>query len=179
LPMYLGDLRRPLCRHANCKCPRSQCAHQSPAPGYCAHHDRSSHVIYTGSAALQTLVSVRNLLPRPLLRDRARLVCSLPACNALGFWGELAVRSRFLPEPERTWQRIDVVLLPPCTFATRAMQLSMMNTANRYEELFAHSASECARLETAPRPFWHLRPLTCCWQRDFYVPRQPPRPPAL
>ena len=51
-----------------------------------------------------------------------------------------------LPEPERDWKRIDVEPAPPCSLVTRAMQLAMMDSADRHDELVAHAASERAGL---------------------------------
>ena len=57
-----------------------------------------------------------------------------------------AIDPRLLPELERNWKRVDVVPLPPCAFIAGAMQLSVVDSANRDEELVTHSASERARL---------------------------------
>jgi hypothetical protein len=51
-----------------------------------------------------------------------------------------------LPEPERDWNRIDVEPAPPCSLITRVMQLAMVHSADRHDELVAHSASERAGL---------------------------------
>ena len=54
---------------------------------------------------------------------------------------------RLLPEPESYWNRIDVEPAPPCSLVTRAMKLAMVDPADRYDELVAHSASERAGLD--------------------------------
>ena len=64
--------------------------------------------------------------------------------SCLHLFGRVCVR--VLPEPQSNWQRIDVELLPPCGLITRAMQLAVMDSANRDSELVAHSASKRARL---------------------------------
>ena len=51
-----------------------------------------------------------------------------------------------LPEPERDWKRIDVELLPPRGLITGAMQLAVMDSANRDGELVAHPVSKRTRL---------------------------------
>jgi hypothetical protein len=51
-----------------------------------------------------------------------------------------------LPELERDWKRIDVELLPPCGFITRAMKLAVVDPANRDDEFVAHSVSKRTRL---------------------------------
>src|SRR5207249_3470805 len=57
-----------------------------------------------------------------------------------------AIRPRLLPEPKRDRNRVDVELPPPCGLVTRAMQLAVMDPADRDDELVAHAASECTRL---------------------------------
>jgi hypothetical protein len=51
-----------------------------------------------------------------------------------------------LPEPQRDWKRVDIELLPPCSFVTGAMKLAVMEPTERDRVLVAHSLSERARL---------------------------------
>src|SRR5271166_4601398 len=60
--------------------------------------------------------------------------------------GDITSRPRVLPEPERDWKRIDVELLPPCGLVTRAMQLAVMDPADRDDELVADPVSKGTRL---------------------------------
>jgi hypothetical protein len=61
-------------------------------------------------------------------------------------WREFTICPRVLPEPERDWNRIDVERAPPCSLVTRAMQLAMVDSANRDDELVAHSSAQRTRL---------------------------------
>jgi hypothetical protein len=51
-----------------------------------------------------------------------------------------------LPKPECDWSGIDIEALPPCGFVSGAMQLPVMDPADRHDELVAHPASEGPRL---------------------------------
>jgi hypothetical protein len=54
--------------------------------------------------------------------------------------------SPLLPKLECYWKGIDVEHPPPCGLVARAMQLAVVDPANRDGELVAHSTSECTRL---------------------------------
>ena len=81
---------------------------------------------------------------------RACLVvnCYLQRVRRLGpyCWCELTITARVLPQPECDWNGIDIVSLPPCGFVSGAMQLAVMEPADRDDELVAHSPSEGTRL---------------------------------
>ena len=59
---------------------------------------------------------------------------------------EFAIRPRLLPELERDRKRVNVESAPPCRLVARAMQLAVMDPANRDRELVAHASPECTRL---------------------------------
>ena len=66
--------------------------------------------------------------------------------HRLRHWRDFTIRPRVLPEHERDWKRVDIELPPPCGLVTRAMQVSMVDPANRDDELVAYTACECTRL---------------------------------
>ena len=90
------------------------------------------------------------------MRRRLKLSSCIRAClivsrgiwclHRLRHWRDFTIRTRVLPEPERDWKRVDIELPPPCGLVTRAMQVSMVDPANRDDELVAYTACECTRL---------------------------------
>jgi hypothetical protein len=60
--------------------------------------------------------------------------------------GGRAIDPRVLPEPERDWKRVNVVLAPPRGLVTLAMKLAVVDPTHRDGELIADSVSECTRL---------------------------------
>ena len=51
-----------------------------------------------------------------------------------------------LPKPERDWNRINVELPPPSKLVPGAMELAVVQAADRDDEFVAHAPSKCARL---------------------------------
>ena len=51
-----------------------------------------------------------------------------------------------LPKPERDWNRIDVQPPPPSKLVPGAMELAVVQAADRDHEFVAHASSKCARL---------------------------------
>ena len=90
------------------------------------------------------------------MRRRLKLSSCIRAClimsrgvwclYRLRHWRDFTIRPRVLPEHERDWKRVDIELPPPCGLVTRAMQVSMVDPANRDDELVAYTACECTRL---------------------------------
>jgi hypothetical protein len=81
-----------------------------------------------------------------ILRWDVRSFGSLRLRDPLRCWGKLAVGPRVLPEPQRHWNRIDVELLPPRGLVTTAMELAVMEPADRHGKLVTDSVSKRSRL---------------------------------
>jgi hypothetical protein len=88
------------------------------------------------------------------LRRRLRLSSCITALafwhvrylGCVRHWREFTIGPCVPPELERNWNRIDVESPPPRRLVTRAMQLAVMDPADRHHELVADAPSERARL---------------------------------
>ena len=104
--------------------------------------------------------------PRRPSAVRAR-VCCWPMLPARSERPESLVpvamyASRLLPKPQRNWHRVNVELIPPRSLIADAVQLAMVNAAERNRELVGHSAPERSRLRE-PQVVW-IRRLAAAYQ---------------
>ena len=80
------------------------------------------------------------ILLRPSARCFAKRICCSRGVRLA------VIGPTLLPKHERDWNRIDVQPPPPSKLVPGAMQLAVVQTADRDHEFVAHAPSKCARL---------------------------------